>query len=171
MDNKDKIIYDLQKKVCSLESRVQYLQGILSEAKIPYEMNQSVEIEMDVSSTEEDQGACIIPEEITKNHVKYFYSIFKGRIDVYSKRGSKPSTKTGKTGYYTQCWNFWKDGLCPKKTGSKMKCGECNNKNYKSLMGGNIISHLRGDREDCSDVIGLYPMFPDENCMFQLFYV
>lgn len=169
MDNKDKLIFDLQQKVCSLESRVQYLQGILYEAKISYQMNQSVESEMKVSSSEEDQGRRIISEVITQKHARYFYSMFKGRIDVYSKRGGKPSPKTGKTGYYTQCWNFWKDGLCPKKSGSMIKCGECKNQNYKPLKGENIVSHLRGDREDCSDVIGLYPMFPDETCNFLVF--
>lgn len=72
-------------------------------------------------------------------------------------------------GYYTQCWNFWKDGICPKKTGIKIKCGECKNQNYKTLNGENIINHLKGDREDCSDVIGLYPMFTDETCNFLVF--
>lgn len=37
MDDKDKLIQELQQKVYSLESRVEYLQGILKEAKIPYE--------------------------------------------------------------------------------------------------------------------------------------
>lgn len=37
MDDKDKIIQELQQKVFSLESRVEYLQGILTEAKLPYE--------------------------------------------------------------------------------------------------------------------------------------
>jgi superfamily II DNA or RNA helicase len=164
MDDKDKLIYDLQQKVCSLESKLQYLQKVLSEAKIPYNTNL-----INVSSPEEDQGARIISEVINTNHARYFYSMFKGRRDVYSKRGGKPNPKTGKTGYYTQCWNFWKDGLCPKKTGNKIKCGECKNQNYKSLTGDNIISHLRGDREDCSDVIGLYPMLPDETCNFLVF--
>lgn len=35
--------------------------------------------------------------------------MFKGRTDVYSKKAAKSNTQTGKTGYYTQCWNFWKD--------------------------------------------------------------
>lgn len=171
MDDKDKIIQELQQKVCSLESRVEYLQGILMEAKIPYEneIEQPKETVLNTDPTEENQGARIIPEVITKNHAKYFYSIFKGRMDVYSKRGGKPNPKTGKNGYYTQCWNFWKDGICPKKTGSKIKCGECKNQNYKPLTGENILSHLIGEKEDCSDVIGLYPMFPDETCNFLVF--
>lgn len=171
MDDKDKIIQELQQKVYNLESKVEYLQGVLMEAKIPYEyeIEQPEEIVLHTDTTEENQGARIIPEAITKNHAKYFYSMFKGRMDVYSKRGGKPNTKTGKTGYYTQCWNFWKDGICPKKTGNKIKCGECKNQNYKPLTGENIMNHLKGEREDCSDVIGLYPMFPDETCNFLVF--
>lgn len=169
--DKDKLIYELQQKVCSLESRVEYLQGILKEAKIPYgnEIKQPEEIVRNADSTEEDQGKRILSEVITQNHAKYFYSIFKGRMDVYSKRGGKPNPKSGKTGYYTQCWNFWKDGICSKKTGNKIKCGECKNQNYKPLNGNNIMNHLKGEREDCSDVIGLYPMFPDETCNFLVF--
>lgn len=59
MDDKEKLIYDLQQKVCSLESRVQYLQEILAEAKIPYEVNKSVKIKMNISPAKEDQGARI----------------------------------------------------------------------------------------------------------------
>lgn len=101
MDYKDKLIQELQQKVCSLESRVEYLQGILKEAKISYEneIEKPEENVLNTDSTEENQGARVIPEVITRNHVKYFYSMFKGRMDVYSKRGGKPNSKTGKTGY------------------------------------------------------------------------
>ncbi|MEF9917507.1 MAG: DEAD/DEAH box helicase family protein [Lachnospiraceae bacterium] len=171
MDDKDKLIQELQDKVRSLESRVEYLQNILMNEKIPYknEIEQSMETQLLSGSSEENQGARIIPEVITKNHAKFFYSMFKGRMDVYSKRGGKPNPKTGKTGYYTQCWNFWKDGVCPKKTGNKIKCGECKNQKYRSLNGENILNHLKGEREDCSDVIGLYPMLLDETCNFLVF--
>ena len=95
---KDKLIYELQQKVCSLESSVEYLQGILIEAKIPYEnkTNQSEEILINSDFTEENQGARILSEVITRNHAKYFYSMFKGRMDVYSKRGGKLNPKSGK---------------------------------------------------------------------------
>ena len=91
-------------------------------------------------------------ETITPKHANYFYSFFKGRTDVYSKRSGKPNPKTGKTGYYTQCWNYWKNGLCPKREGKQIKCGNCENQKYKSLTGNDLLMHLRGDREDCSDI-------------------
>lgn len=170
MDNKDKIITELEQKVKTLELKLNYFKALLDEAKIPYKEDK---IEMKDSdslhSTQENQGARIIPEHITPQHAKYFYSIFKGRMDVYSKRAGKPNAKTGKIGYYTQCWNFWKDGVCPKKAGKKIKCGECNNQKYKQLSGNVIMNHLLGERADGSDVIGLYPMLPDETCNFLVF--
>ena len=171
MDDKDKLINELRQKVCSLESRVEYLQGILAEAKIPYKnvINQPKNCVISVSSTEENQQIHILAEEITQNHAKYFYSMFKGRRDVYSKRGGKPNPKSGKTGYYTQCSNFWKEYICHRRTGNQITCGKCVHQVYRPLKGEDIINHLKGVKEDCSDVIGLYPMFPDETCNFLVF--
>lgn len=170
MDNKDKLIIELKQKINTLEFYVAYLHSLLDKEKISYNENyiESEKVNLNNIKTE-NQGALIIPEHITPDHAKYFYSIFKGRMDVYSKRAGKPNAKTGKTGYYTQCWNFWKDGICPKKDGKKIKCGECNNQNYKQLSGNIIMNHLIGERADGSDVIGLYPMFPDETCNFLVF--
>lgn len=169
MENKDQVICELQEKILLLESKVEYLQGILLDAKIPYELSPNSEAISSSGDDVIDQGARIIKEEITKTHFRFFYSMFKGRMDVYSKRGGKPNPKTGQTGYYTQCWNFWKDGLCPKKNGKKIKCSECRNQNYKQLRGEVIMHHLIGAKEDCSDVIGLYPMMQDETCNFLVF--
>ena len=170
MDSKDELITELQQKINTLESHIAYLHSLLDNAQISYNEN-NIENEKVKSDKikPENQGERIIPEHITPDHAKYFYSIFKGRMDVYSKRAGKPNPKTGKTGYYTQCWNFWKDGVCPKKDRKKIKCGECNNQNYKQLSGNIIMNHLIGEREDGSDVIGVYPMFPDETCNFLVF--
>jgi hypothetical protein len=32
-----------------------------------------------------------------------------------------------------------------------------------------IRQHLLGEREDCADVIGVYPLFPDQTCRFLVF--
>jgi len=86
MDDKDKLIKELNQKIYSLESRVEYLQGILSGAKISYKINQLDESVINIDEKEKDQGNLIFSEVITKNHVKFFYSMFKGRKDVYSNR-------------------------------------------------------------------------------------
>lgn len=160
----------LESKIKALKKRIEYLEQILEQAGIPYDAEQNSELEVADNSVEDSNlMPYIIPETITPKHANYFYSFFKGRTDVYSKRSGKPNPKTGKTGYYTQCWNYWKNGLCPKREGKQIKCGNCENQKYKRLTGNDLLMHLRGDREDCSDVIGIYPMLPDETCNFLVF--
>ncbi len=163
-------IKKLEAEIDVLKKQIEYLEQILDQAGIPYNVEQNSEPEIADNSVEDDNLApYIIPEAITPKHANYFYSFFKGRTDVYSKRSGKPNPKTGKTGYYTQCWNYWKNGVCPKYQGKHIKCGECENQKYKSLTGNDLMAHLRGDREDCSDVIGIYPMLADETCNFLVF--
>lgn len=109
----------------------------------------------------------IVPAEITKQLARRFYSYFWGRTDVYSKRSINKST--GKAGYYPQCENLWKAGICPKKDGKRVKCGDCANRKWRTLEVEQIMAHLRGEKEDGSDVIGVYPLFPDGTCRFLAF--
>ena len=77
MENKDQVICELQEKILLLESKVEYLQGILLDAKIPYELSPNSEA---ISSSVDDvidQGARIIKEEITKNQKKSHINILK----------------------------------------------------------------------------------------------
>ena len=159
-------------RIRQLEEEIEYLHSLLNDAGISYELE--VKESEDCSSErnpafDEDQGSRILPVKLTKQHVQYFYHLFKGRNDVYSKRSGKANKKTGKHGYYTQCWNFWKDGICPKKDNPQFHCGECRNQRYKELTGQVLYEHLLGVKEDASDVIGLYPMFPDETINFLVF--
>ncbi len=159
-------------RISQLEKEIEYLHGLLDTAGISYrrEAKDLDDLSPDRNlAFEENQGARILPITITKQHIQYFYYLFKGRNDVYSKRSGKASKKTGKHGYYTQCWNFWKDGICPKKTNQQYNCGECQNQKYKELTGQVLYEHLLGTKEDASDVIGLYPMFPDETVNFLVF--
>ena len=159
-------------RISQLENEIEYLHGLLDNAGISYKRKAK---ELEYLSPdrnlafEEDQGARILPVTITKQHIQFYYHLFKGRNDVYSKRSGKANKKTGKHGYYTQCWNFWKDGICPKKNNPQFNCGECQNQKYKELTGQVLYEHLIGAREDASDVIGLYPMFPDETVNFLVF--
>ena len=159
-------------RIKQLEKEIEYLHGLLDNAGISYrrEAKDLDDLSPDRNlAFEEDQGARIHKVTITKQYVQYFYYLFKGRKDVYSKRAGKANEKTGKHGYYTQCWNFWKDRICPKKNNPKFTCGECQNQRYKELTGQIMYEHLLGEKEDASDVIGLYPMFPDETVNFLVF--
>ena len=176
-ESKEQTIKRLQERVGVLQKRVGYLEKLLDEADISYDKDyneyredtDNAVSDQNLKESQENQGSRIISETITKDHAKFFYSMFKGRTDVYSKRAAKPNAKTGKTGYYTQCWNFWKDGLCPKKRGVQIKCADCAKQRYKQLTGDDLMNHLIGAKEDCSDVIGIYPMLSNETCNFLVF--
>lgn len=101
---------------------------------------------------------------VTVNLARRFYSFFWGRTDVFAKRAV--NKKTEKSGYYPQCDNFWKQGVCPKASGQKQKCGDCPSRAWTKLDAEHIAAHLRGEKEDASDVIGVYPLFPDGTCRF-----
>ena len=148
VDQKDKYIFDL-------ESQLQYFKKLLDENGIIYDY------EAHLRALQSDVGDIIFPE-LGPEHASLLYSYFKGRQDVYSLRSSKK-------GYYTQCNNFWKYGICPKRDGTKIKCQDCSSQDYKELKGRVILQHLRGIKEDCTDVVGLYPLFPDGSCWFLVF--
>lgn len=124
-------------RIRQLENEIEYLHGLLNSAGIPYRYAaldvEDPQLERSINY-DSDQGGRIIPiPSITPKHIQYFYHLFKGRSDVYSKRSGKPNKKTGKHGYYTQCWNFWKDEVCPKKYNAQATCTECHNQKYKEL--------------------------------------
>ena len=148
MEHKDK-------QIVELESEIRYLRQLLDENGIKYDYKEYI-------ANLQKKAPTILMPELTTEHAIKFYSYFHGRKDVYVKRSPKK-------GYYTQCNNFWKHGVCPKVYGDKIKCQDCQSKDYTILNTEAILDHLRGKREDCSDVIGLYPLFPDGTCWFLVF--
>ena len=159
----DEQFNELTEHIKQLEEENQYLKKLLDDAGIPYGKTDKVpeQNELNVISIKN------VP--ITKELIQFYYSMFKGRKDVYSLRSGKPNAKTGKHGYYTQCENFWKAGLCGKKDGKNTKCQSCPNQKYKPLTGDVIYAHLMGVKEDCSDVVGLFPVWPDGTCNYLVF--
>lgn len=154
---------ELEKRIQYLEQENQYLKQLLSDAGISYSEKEIIE---SIHEYDPNQGARIIPREITEADAKVFFSMFWGRTDVYSKRTIKKST--GEVNYYTQCHNFWKNG-CLRITGSKIKCQDCPKQAYKELKKEQIMEHLRGSAEDATDVIGVFPLLSDDTCRFIVF--
>lgn len=152
-----------EKRIQYLEQENQYLKQLLSDAGISYSEKEIIE---SIHEYDPNQGARIIPREITEADAKVFFSMFWGRTDVYSKRTIKKST--GEVNYYTQCHNFWKNG-CLRITGSKIKCQDCPKQAYKELKKEQIMEHLRGSAEDATDVIGVFPLLSDDTCRFIVF--
>jgi len=110
---------------------------------------------MVVQVNELNESGTINNSSSPEDKIKLFMSLFKGREDVYPKRWQN---KKGKSGYTPVCLNEWVRGVCKKP---KNKCSECNNRNYAVLDSAVIDKHLRG-----RDVIGIYPLLPDETCYF-----
>ena len=121
MDNRVRTISDL-------ESEIQYLKKLLDENGISYDY------EAHLKALQSDVGDIVFPE-LGPEHASLLYSYFKGRQDVYAMRSSKK-------GYYTQCNNFWSTGICPKKSGLKVKCNECPFRELTPLTEDIILKHL-----------------------------
>lgn len=146
----------MENEICRLQQEVSRLHLLLDQAGISYEQ----------PPVQEETQDTVLPVLITEAHAKLLYSVFRGRKDVYSKRGLR---KDGGSSYFPQCDNFWKYGLCPKKEGKKIKCADCLNRRWSQLTQRILMNHLRGDRLDGTDVIGVYPLLPDETCNFLVF--
>ena len=159
----DEQFNELTEHIKQLEAENKYLKKLLDDAGIPYDGTDKV------PEKNEPNVVSIKEEPITRELVQFFYSMFKGRKDVYSLRSGKPNAKTGKHGYYTQCDNFWQYGLCGKRDGKNATCQTCPNQKYKPLTGEIIYAHLMGEKEDCSDVVGLYPVWLDGTCYYLVF--
>lgn len=93
--------------------------------------------------------------------IALFRSLFKGREDVFARRWQ--SATSGKSGYQPVCENEWAEGLCDKRT---YKCANCPNRKLKQLSDEDIYKHLEGRDSLARDVVGIYPMLPDETCNF-----
>lgn len=152
-------IISLEKENASLSSENQHLKKLLSDAGIVVTPNP---VPLDPN-----QGARIIfPKTITALMANRFFQLFWGRQDVYAKRSIKK--ETGATTYYPQCANIWKPG-CYRLSRSKIQCKECQMHEYKKLTLEEVKLHLEGRSPNATDVIGVYPLLPNDTCHFIVF--
>ena len=146
-----------------LQQENEKLKALLDQHQIAYEENNILEETPVPDEYDEDQGARILPFDPTEKMANEFFGYFWGRKDVYALRG-----KNG--GYFPQCSGWRNNPLCPKKSNPKLFCDEdCKYKSWRPLELWMIQYHMRGRREDCMDVLGIYPLFPDNTCRFLVF--
>ena len=93
--------------------------------------------------------------------IQLFRSLFRGREDVFAKRWY--SAKSEKSGYSPVCANEWREGVCIKPKGS---CSKCENRELVALSDAILYAHLSGKDGNGQDVVGLYPILPDDTCYF-----
>lgn len=151
----------MQARIEQLEQENAALRALLKKHRITYPETTENQI-----SSAAEQGSRILQNEVTPQMASFFYTYFRGRKDVYSVR-SRP--KDGKSGYFPVCTHFWDHKLCPKTTGQKIACRDCPNRAYKPLNIRALLAHLKGEREDGSDVVGIYPLLTDDTCYFLVF--
>ncbi|MBQ9468589.1 MAG: hypothetical protein IJU52_06255 [Clostridia bacterium] len=93
--------------------------------------------------------------------IALFRALFCGREDVFARRWYSKAKEKG--GYQPVCANEWAPGLCDKKA---FRCAACPNRKLLPLTDEAIFAHLAGKDALCRDVVGIYPMLPDETCRF-----
>ena len=150
-----------------LKTENRLLKKRLEEAGISYddivcEVRESTEESYDIS-----QGAQIKKFDITDKVASDFFMMFcRGRKDVYALRYTNP--KTGKNGYYTQCFNRW-DRNCHIQKRDGVRCRDCELRAYKPVTLPLIKSHMIGANPNGNDVVAIYPMLENNFCQLLVF--
>ena len=153
----------LRNLVRNLQAENKQLRNLLREKNIVCPRENTFEKQSNMPDEyDPEQGNRIIPFDITESIANHFLGRFWGRLDVYAKRG-----RNG--GYYPQCENRW-NSVCPKQQNAKADCDSCQYRKWETLPLWRIVNHLKGLKEDGSDAIGIYPLFPEDNtCRFLVF--
>ena len=113
--------------------------------------------ENEIAITESNVNKYSSPQE----KIELFMSLFRGRSDVYAKRYY--SKQHGEGYYMPACKNEWVGGVCDKP---RVKCKNCLKRELSPLTNEVIDSHLRNKDENGNGIVGVYPLLPDENCLF-----
>lgn len=142
------------RQLSELWQYIRYLQSLLDREGIAYD------------AMKEKADSSFHAGEITLEHAKLLFSVFKGRNDVYSKR---TKLKSGNFAYFPACENFWRYGVCPRTEHKPVKCVDCQGRKWRPVTQRLLMEHLNGKKEDGTDVVGIYPMLKDESCNFLVF--
>ncbi len=161
------LINSLQSRIQALEDENRLLKERLEEAGVSYADIVSGDAEGVVELYDPDQGARIKKFDVTDKIASDFFMMFcRGRKDVYDLRYTNP--KTGKNGYYTQCFNRWDRGChIQKKDG--VRCKDCELRAYKPVTLPLIKAHMNGTDPNGNDVVAIYPMLENNLCQLLVF--
>jgi len=161
------LINSLQSRIQALEDENRLLKERLDEAGVSYVDIVSGNAEGVVELYDPDQGARIKKFDVTDKIASDFFMMFcRGRKDLYDLRYTNP--KTGKNGYYTQCFNRWDRGChIQKKDG--VRCKDCELRAYKPVTLPLIKAHMNGTDPNGNDVVAIYPMLENNLCQLLVF--
>ena len=157
----DQMIAEAQKELAQLEAR---RSSVLEKIKILNEEKDRVK-RLSLKSLNHDENGPVSKQSSESEKISLFRMLFKVRADVYPRRFE--SRRTGKAGYQPACRNEWLKGICKKP---KVKCNECENREFLPLTDEVIRNHLMGvdpkNRHKDNFTIGVYPLLLDETCWF-----
>jgi len=157
----DKMVAEAEKELARLETR---RSSVLETIKKLKEEKDRVS-RFSPKPLDHDENAPVSRQSSESEKISLFRMLFKGREDVYPRRFE--SRRTGKAGYQPACRNEWLKGICKKP---KLKCGECENREFLPLTDEVIRNHLLGvdpqNRYKDDFTIGAYPLLLDETCWF-----
>lgn len=161
------LINSLQSRIQALEDENRLLKERLDGAGVSYADIVSGDAEGVVELYDSDQGARIKKFDVTDKIASDFFMMFcRGRKDLYELRYTNP--KTGKNGYYTQCFNRWDRGChIQKKDG--VRCKDCELRAYKPVTLPLIKAHMNGTDPNGNDVVAIYPMLENNLCQLLVF--
>ena len=161
------LINSLQSRIQALEDENRLLKERLDEAGVSYADIVSGDAQGVVELYDPDQGARIKKFDVTDKIASDFFMMFcRGRKDLYDLRYTNP--KTGKNGYYTQCFNRWDRGCnIQKKDG--VRCKDCELRAYKPVTLPLIKAHMNGIDPNGNDVVAIYPMLENNLCQLLVF--
>ena len=150
-----------------MEDENRLLKERLEEAGVSYANIVSGDAEGAVEVYDPDQSARIKKFDVTDKIASDFFMMFcRGRKDVYDLRYTNP--KTGKNGYYSQCFNRWDRGChIQKKDG--VRCKDCELRAYKPVTLPLIKAHMNGTDPNGNDVVAIYPMLENNLCQLLVF--
>lgn len=161
------IIEQLQSKIQTLMDENRLLKQRMDEAGVSYA---DIVVDSTKAAAElygSDQGARIRRFEVTDKIANDFFMMFcRGRKDVYDLRYTNP--KSGKTGYYTQCFNRW-DKNCHIQKRDNVRCKDCELRAYKPVTLPLIKAHMNGADPNGNDVVAIYPMLENNLCQLLVF--
>lgn len=160
-------IDSLKNRISFLENENRLLKERLDKAGISYADIVSDIDEILTESYDPDQGARIRRFEVTDKIASDFFMMFcRGRKDVYDLRYTNP--KSGKNGYYTQCFNRW-DRNCHIQKRDGVRCNDCELRAYKPITLPLIKAHMNGTDPNGNDVVAIYPMLENNLCQLLVF--
>ena len=159
-------IEKLKNRILVLENENRLLKERMDEVGVSYEDIVSDD-KVVAESYDPNQGARIKRFEITDKVAQDFFMMFcRGRKDVYDLRYTNP--KTGKNGYYTQCFNRW-DRNCHIQKRDGVRCKDCELRVYKPITLTLIKAHMTGADTNGNDVVAIYPMLKNNLCQLLVF--